>query len=672
MPNWKKVAISGSNISQFNNDGVYTKMSGSTANGLLTYVNSETASVESNIIYDGASQYLKNNGKHITYSGSIFTSPPASAGTLAAFNSGRGDGRAWDPVTGSGNYSIIALSRYASFGSGNECSATLGIIAQKGTSVNNAVVELTSIAKQNSCNDTIFSVGVRADAGTGAEEHPVKEFIRIDGRDDTIFLSGSLSIQTSEMPSTGSIGGVLVYDDTTGQIKKSTLTPSTSTTTPGGANLQVQFNDNGAFGGDGGLSYNATSNELTAGRLISNYLESSGTTLLVSCAVQMADLTTTTATTCNSIVISSTGELLNGPVISGGGTAAGAAGNVQYNDGSGGFAAESAFTYNATSNTLSAGGLVTNNIEGGGSTLTITDGGSDSDVRICSYGVDNMLFTDGENCIYGQVFSPNLTTTTATTCPSVVISTSGELLQGPVGGAGASTLQEVTTEGNTTNNPIIFNGTTTTSNCIKVANVSQTGPVDLLIEGSDNSSGTGGVGGDIDICAGNATSVTGGNGGSIFLNAGLATNQGSAKGCVQVNCSVGLKVANGSLAVGNITNSSTTGRIDASNDIVAYSTSDCRLKKYIKPISNALDKIDQIRGVEFDWKVTDEKMEEEVHSFEGHDVGVIAQEIEAVLPEVVTTRDSGYKAVRYDKIVPLLIQGIKELKSEVEILKSKI
>ena len=65
-------------------------------------------------------------------------------------------------------------------------------------------------------------------------------------------------------------------------------------------------------------------------------------------------------------------------------------------------------------------------------------------------------------------------------------------------------------------------------------------------------------------------------------------------------------------------------------------------------------------------------MEKEVHSFEGHDVGVIAQEIEAVLPEVVTTRDSGYKAVRYDKIVPLLIQGIKELKSEVEILKSKI
>ena len=47
---------------------------------------------------------------------------------------------------------------------------------------------------------------------------------------------------------------------------------------------------------------------------------------------------------------------------------------------------------------------------------------------------------------------------------------------------------------------------------------------------------------------------------------------------------------------------------------------------------------------------------------QGHDVGVIAQEIEEVLPEVVTTRDSGYKAVKYEKIVPLLTESIKELK----------
>ena len=126
---------------------------------------------------------------------------------------------------------------------------------------------------------------------------------------------------------------------------------------------------------------------------------------------------------------------------------------------------------------------------------------------------------------------------------------------------------------------------------------------------------------------------------------------------------------NESLAVGTINPSSTVGRIDASNDIVAYSTSDERLKKYIKPIPNALDKVSQIRGVEFDWKTTDQKTRDEVHSFEGHDVGVLAQEIEKVLPEVVTTRNNGYKAVKYEKIVPLLIESIKELKAEIEELK---
>ena len=127
-----------------------------------------------------------------------------------------------------------------------------------------------------------------------------------------------------------------------------------------------------------------------------------------------------------------------------------------------------------------------------------------------------------------------------------------------------------------------------------------------------------------------------------------------------------------SLSVGAITPSTTVGRIDAANDVVAYSTSDERLKKSIKPIPNALDKVLQIRGVEFNWKKADKKMQKEVHSFEGHDVGVIAQEVEAVLPEVVITRDSGYKAVKYEKIVPLLIEAIKDQQKQIDELKSKI
>ena len=121
-----------------------------------------------------------------------------------------------------------------------------------------------------------------------------------------------------------------------------------------------------------------------------------------------------------------------------------------------------------------------------------------------------------------------------------------------------------------------------------------------------------------------------------------------------------------SLSVGAITPSTTVGRIDASNDVVAFSTSDIRLKNNIKTIDNALDKVNSIQGIEFDWI---EK--EKVHGNSGHDIGVIAQEIEKVLPDVVTTRDSGYKAVKYEKIVPLLIEAIKELTNEVNELKNK-
>jgi hypothetical protein len=95
-------------------------------------------------------------------------------------------------------------------------------------------------------------------------------------------------------------------------------------------------------------------------------------------------------------------------------------------------------------------------------------------------------------------------------------------------------------------------------------------------------------------------------------------------------------------------------------------TSDKHLKENIQPIENALDKLDNIGGYTFDWN-----NQIEIHGYEGHDIGVIAQEIESILPEVVTTRDNGYKAVKYEKIVPFLIQCIKELKDEIRDLKSQ-
>jgi hypothetical protein len=110
--------------------------------------------------------------------------------------------------------------------------------------------------------------------------------------------------------------------------------------------------------------------------------------------------------------------------------------------------------------------------------------------------------------------------------------------------------------------------------------------------------------------------------------------------------------------------STVTGEIRATGDITAFYSSDIRLKENIQPIENALEKVNKISGNTYDWK----EGYDEIHSHNGNDVGVIAQEIEQILPQIVTNRDNGYKAVQYEKIIPLLIEAIKELSAKVNSL----
>jgi hypothetical protein len=112
------------------------------------------------------------------------------------------------------------------------------------------------------------------------------------------------------------------------------------------------------------------------------------------------------------------------------------------------------------------------------------------------------------------------------------------------------------------------------------------------------------------------------------------------------------------------------GEIRASSEITAYFSSDRRLKENIKLIENPITIIDQIRGVTFDW--TDEHMArrggEDGYFVRKHDIGVIAQEVQAVLPELVGTREDGYLAVKYEKMVPLLIEAIKAQQATIDSL----
>jgi hypothetical protein len=120
--------------------------------------------------------------------------------------------------------------------------------------------------------------------------------------------------------------------------------------------------------------------------------------------------------------------------------------------------------------------------------------------------------------------------------------------------------------------------------------------------------------------------------------------------------------------------SGTTGEIRATSEITAYYASDRTLKENIVPIDNALTKLRQLTGVMFDW--TDEEMTrrggEDGYFVRKHDTGVIAQDVEVVLPEVVATREDGHKAVRYEKMAGLIIQAINELADQVDEIKKKL
>jgi hypothetical protein len=101
---------------------------------------------------------------------------------------------------------------------------------------------------------------------------------------------------------------------------------------------------------------------------------------------------------------------------------------------------------------------------------------------------------------------------------------------------------------------------------------------------------------------------------------------------------------------------------------VAYSSSDERLKYNITPIENAIDKVKSLTGVEFDWKPE----YKHAHGYEGHDTGIIAQQVQEVIPSAVRTNDTGFLAVRYEKLIGLLVEGMKEQQAQIEELKAKL
>nr|MBC8399348.1 tail fiber domain-containing protein [Flavobacteriales bacterium] len=101
------------------------------------------------------------------------------------------------------------------------------------------------------------------------------------------------------------------------------------------------------------------------------------------------------------------------------------------------------------------------------------------------------------------------------------------------------------------------------------------------------------------------------------------------------------------------------GTVRSTSDVVAYYSSDERLKDNMSPLQGALDNVTKLNGYEFDWNSNQ-------IIYKGHDIGVNAQEIQKFYPELVETRQDGYLAIKYEKLVAVLISAIKELNNKVD------
>jgi len=128
---------------------------------------------------------------------------------------------------------------------------------------------------------------------------------------------------------------------------------------------------------------------------------------------------------------------------------------------------------------------------------------------------------------------------------------------------------------------------------------------------------------------------------------------------------------NGFIGMGN---NAPTVRLQVTGDIIANSiagSSDARFKTDVTPISNPLQKVLALRGVNFNWNTS--AFPQRMFS-DKRTLGFIAQEVEKVLPEIVQTENTtdGYKSVQYDKVVALLVEAMKEQQKQINQLKKQV
>jgi hypothetical protein len=108
-----------------------------------------------------------------------------------------------------------------------------------------------------------------------------------------------------------------------------------------------------------------------------------------------------------------------------------------------------------------------------------------------------------------------------------------------------------------------------------------------------------------------------------------------------------------------------TNGLHCDGDVVAYSSSDERLKDNITPLSGCLNKVLSLDAIEFDWN-------DNQQTYSGHDIGLIAQQVQEIAPEIVTQRKDGFLAMKYEKVIPLLVGATQEQDAQINELEKQL